>query len=118
MLRAIVLGLIVGSMLTVATIPIAHGTTSHISKTIAEVQPPQAGKDCVYFRLNGVTEADPILPNNPYFALPRTHVGFKEIYAMMLAAYLGGTSVSAQTTGAAAGGDCGAYVAVNWLITP
>ena len=77
------------------TVP-ALSDTIHTSKIVAEIQPPQAGHDCIYFRLLGVVQADPVLPNNPYLALPRTHVGFKEIYALLLAAYMNSTTVSVQ----------------------
>jgi hypothetical protein len=97
----------------------AMADMTYTSKVVAEIQPPQAAQDCVYFRLDGVGVADSgVLSNNPYFALPRTHVGFKEIYALLMSAYLTGTTVSVRTTGAAAGGACGTYVGVNWLISP
>jgi hypothetical protein len=107
------------ALLTFLPAAAAMADTTHTSKLVAEIQPPQAAQDCVYFRLDGVSVADGgVLSNNPYFALPRTHVGFKEIYALLMSAYLTGTTVSVRTTGAAAGGACGVYVGVNWMISP
>ncbi len=117
MLRTKVLRCIAVELLAFLAATPAHADTTHQSKTVAEIQPPQAGVDCLFFRLTGVAQADPIQPNNPYFALPRTHVGFKEIYALMLAAYMSGTPVSVKTSGAPAGGVCGGYVGTAWFIT-
>lgn len=92
---------------------------SHLNRTIEELQPPQAGTECVFFRVSGSTLADPAVPGSgPYFALGRTHVGFKEIYALLLATYSNGGTISVKTTGAEAGGSCGGYVGVAWVIAP
>jgi hypothetical protein len=83
---------------------------------IAQVQSPNYNEDCVWFTLVGVPQADPILPNSPWFALPRTQIGYSEIYAILLAAKLSGSSLNVVTTGAAAGGACGAYAAIAYVV--
>lgn len=96
----------------------SRADTTHFSKIIAELQPPQAAHDCVYIRLAGVTQADPLTPGGAYFALPRTQVGFNEVYALVLSAYVSGTPVSIRTTSSLVGGECGAYIGITWLISP
>jgi hypothetical protein len=83
---------------------------------IAQIQSPNYNEDCVWFTLVGVPQADPILPNSPWFALPRTQVGYSEIYSILLAAKLSGSSVNVVTTGAAAGGACGAYAGIAYVV--
>jgi hypothetical protein len=56
--------------------------------------------------------------SSPYFVTPRGHIGFKEIYPLLLAAYLNGTSVNVRSSGEAMGGECGGYVGIAWVITP
>lgn len=98
---------------------LAFADAAHMNHTVAEIQPPQLNNDCVYFRLTDVAVADPgVSAGGPYFALPRTHPGFKEIYSLLLTAYTSGFTVSVRTTGAPAGGACGGYVGTTWLITP
>ena len=46
------------------------------------------GADCIYFTLEGVSEADPIKPGDPTFAIPRSQFGSKDAYSMLLAAKL------------------------------
>jgi hypothetical protein len=65
----------------------------------------------VFFQLSGVSEADPAAPN-VWFAVPKTHAGFKEIVAMLLAARMSGALVSVSTTGAVA---CG-HAAVSAVV--
>ena len=117
MLRSALAWLASAMLGAIAATP-ALADATYTSKTIAEIQPPQVGHDCIYFRLDGVAQADPAVPNGPYFAMPRTHIGFKEIYPLLLAAYLNGTPVSVRTSGAAVGGECGSWVGVQWVVTP
>jgi hypothetical protein len=83
---------------------------------IAQFQPPNYNVDCVWFTLVGVAQADPILPNNPWFGLPRTQIGYSEMYAVLLAAKLGGSTLTVTTTGAVAGGSCGGYAGIAWIV--
>ena len=90
---------------------IAHSEQVYLS-TVTQIQPPNSSVDCLWFQLNGVAQADPINPNSPWFAIPRTQNGYNELYALLLAAKLGGLTLQLATTGAAAGGNCGRYAGV------
>lgn len=83
---------------------------------IALVQSPNYGEDCVWFTLVGVPQADPLVPNNPWFALSRSQTGYSEIYSIILAAKLSGALLNVVTTGAAAGGGCGGYPGITYVI--
>ena len=91
-------------------------STQQYSTTVLQIQSPASTADCLWFTLSGVPQADPILPNNPWFAIPRTQNGFGELYAMLLSAKLSGSTVWVSTTGAAAGGACGGYAGVSWVV--
>jgi hypothetical protein len=70
----------------------------HYGKQVDGLLPPD-DRDCLFFYLVGVTEADPAVPGNAWFAVPRAAYGFKEIYALLLAARLAGSPVSVVTNG-------------------
>lgn len=86
----------------------------HISMPVAILFPGDTTRDCVFFTLSGVTQADPASPSSPWFAIPRSHPNFKEQYALLLAARLSGTPVDVETTGTLLGG-CGSHVEVKWV---
>ena len=69
--------------------------------TLARVGPIQSadGRGCTFFLLQGVTQADPIKPNDPYFALPQTIPGYQEMLSFLLSAQLSGRPIMAFTTG-------------------
>jgi len=81
----------------------------YYAKGIVAIETPSQAHNCLYFMLRDVTQADPVVPNNPWFAVPATQNGYKEMYAMLLTAWVTGKSVSARTTGTVAGGECGNY---------
>jgi hypothetical protein len=83
---------------------------------ILQLQPPNLNVDCVWFTLVGVSQGDPILPGSPGFALPRSQTGYSEIYAMLQAAKLSGSSLVIETTGAVAGGACGNYAQIACVV--
>ena len=96
-------------------------TTSHAALwngyEVGSVLPPDS-RDFIFFRLVGVSQADPAVPNaGPWFAVPRTAVGFKEIYALLLAAKAAGWTLTVQTTGQEAPGQCAPYALVAYLHT-
>jgi hypothetical protein len=63
---------------------------------------------CYYFTLSGVAQADPSVPNNPWFAIStNSNVSAKEEFALILTARVTGTPVSAVVTTGAADPDCG-----------
>lgn len=92
----------------------AWGNQQHTS-TVSIIQSPNYNVDCLYFQLAGVSQADPVNPNNPWFAVPRTQNGYNEIVAMLIAAHEGGSTVEVFTTGATAGGACNPYAGVAWI---
>jgi len=76
------------------------------------VVPPDAARPCAFFQLQGVLQADPAFPNQPWFAIPMTNVGFHEEYALLLSAAFNNHPILAISfTGQAA---CG-YVQVDAL---
>jgi hypothetical protein len=84
--------------------------------TVAQIEPPNYNLDCFWFQLSGVAQADPVVPNSPWFAIPRTQTGYNELIATLLAAKLSGSTVEVATTGAVAGGSCSSYAGVAWLV--
>jgi hypothetical protein len=63
---------------------------------------------CYYFTLAGVTQADPSVPNNPWFAIStNANIGAKEQFSLILTARVTGTPVGAVVTTGAADPDCG-----------
>src|SRR5690349_20606438 len=89
----------------------AHADTSHSGKTVQYIQSPGTAGGCAYFTLNGVSEADPSVPGNAWFAVPVTHPGFKEIMMLLAAAKLSDKWVNVRTTSSTA---CG-YAAVEYV---
>jgi hypothetical protein len=62
-------------------------------------------RECTFFIINGVSESDPITPNSPWFAAPKTHPGYKDIVATLLMARATGMPLQhVSTTGAVACG--------------
>ena len=89
----------------------------HYFKTVTSVNPPSNTGGCFYFMLNGVASADPnIAAGNPWFAVPKTHQGYSETVAAVLAARLSGLTISVHTTGQLTSGTCGTYPAVDWVV--
>jgi hypothetical protein len=96
--------------------PVALGASSYTA-AVDMIEAPSASADCVYFTLVGVSQADPVAPGAPWFAVPRAHPGMREIFTILLAAQKTGSTVWVQTTGAAAGGACGSYVGVEFVVS-
>jgi hypothetical protein len=75
------------SVLGAATIALigasqAGAVTQHLGKTISVLE--VAMSDCYFFQLAGVYEADPSVPNSPWFAIHKTQANAKEMYALLL----------------------------------
>lgn len=75
----------------------------HTSNEIETIQSADS-RPCSFFRLKGVTEADSVVPNNPWFAVPITHHDYNVIASILLTAYTTGALVGVTTTG---GIQCG-----------
>lgn len=82
------------------------------NRSVGQLQSSYDGADCIYFTLDGVAEADPVKPGDPWFAIPRTQYGAKDAYAMLLAAKLTGKTVLVSTRGTL---SCG-YAAVGQVV--
>ena len=106
----IVASLLISGLMSCVTL--AAFAADHIAK-VAVIQGLSITQDCVYFTLEGVATADPVAPNNPYFAVARSQYGSKDAYAMLLVAKTTGASVRATTTGATV---CGGYAQVSQVM--
>lgn len=76
-------------------VPLAKAVT-HQDKTIEITQTPDSARPCVFFKLSGVSEADPVNANNPWFSIP---VEEKEQISFLLAARMANKTVTVYTTG-------------------
>lgn len=81
----------------------------HSGKALAVIHSPD-DRPCVFFRLTGVAEADPVAPGIEWFALPKTHPGYKEILALLLTARATGQPLGHVTTTGTL--TCGTHVSV------
>lgn len=81
----------------------------HTGRSLAVIHSPD-DRPCVFFRLTGVTEADPVAPGIEWFALPKTHQGYKEILTLLLTARATGQPLGHVTTTGTL--TCGTHVAV------
>ena len=61
---------------------------------------PGGDRPCTLFQLVGVAQADPVLPGSPWFSIPPTTQGYKEMVATLLSAKLGARNIDVITTGA------------------
>ena len=88
--------------ITACVVLAAGGSMAHAGEHTAKVDKLSstwASNDCVAFTLEGVPEADPSKPNNPWFALSRSTYGARDGYAMLLTAKLTGKAVYVSTSG-------------------
>jgi len=102
---------VVLALLAAYLAPAIAWSAVHLNKTVAVVHSPDS-RECIFFQLDGVAEADPITPANPWFAVPKTHNGYKEIVAALLMLRATGAPLQQVTTGGALA--CG-YPAVSNL---
>jgi hypothetical protein len=79
--------------------PVPGHCAAWVNKNVSQIQSTYTGSDCFYFTLEGVTEADPVVPGAIWFAIPRTQNGSKDAYAMLLAAKLSGAPLRVHTNG-------------------
>lgn len=94
-------------LLTAALCIAGSGSVSaaaHYKKNPYQLHAPDE-RPCTLFVLHGVSEADPAVPGSPWFALPNSHQGQKEIFSILLSALLSGKTVNVRTSGGTA---CGA----------
>lgn len=77
----------------------AFAQVNYVDKKISELHGFYDGADCAYFKLEGVAQADPVKPNEPFFAISRSQFGAKEAFATLLAAKVAGLAPVVQTRG-------------------
>jgi hypothetical protein len=85
----------------VASMPLA--ATDHYGKLVGQLFGPDY-RDCFFFTLQGVGQADPVTPGNHWFAVPSSHLGFKELFSLIMSQRLAGQTVNVTTTGTVACG--------------
>jgi hypothetical protein len=93
--------------------PSAYAQAQHGGK-VGLLQAPNAGTgyDCVYFTVQGVSVPDPAVSSHGWFALPKTHTGYKEILVTLHTAKLTDRVIYAGTTGTT---DCGGYAVTSYV---
>lgn len=70
----------------------------HYHKKVENVQ-INASNGCVYFTLDGVDEADPIVSGQPWFTVASDNGSKQEVFSLVMAAQLSKTNVKVSTTG-------------------
>lgn len=93
------------------TVP-ANAATTYIGKKVFDLH-EDASRPCAIFRLEGVTQADPTTTSGaPWFAIPRTHPGFTDLFAILLTAKAANLPVTIITDGTVTS-DCGGFATVS-----
>lgn len=86
---------------------------NHSGKTISKIHSGDT-RNCVFFRLNGVSVADTQLPDGgPWFSVLRSHESFNEIFSMLLMARATGLALNVETNGST---NCDGHPAVTWIV--
>jgi hypothetical protein len=80
----------------------ASAQTAHENKTVYDIV-EDGTRPCLFFRLTGVLVADGAI-SGEWFAVPREHLAFNELFAMLLTARILQLPVRVSTTGTA---SCG-----------
>lgn len=73
--------------------------TDHVNATVGQLESTLQSTNCFYFTLIGVTEADPLVPGSPWFAMLGTNDSGKSAYATLLAAKVSGGKVRITSSG-------------------
>lgn len=69
-----------------------------LDKKVGAVQ-VNAANGCLYFALDGVAEADPVTPGQPWMTLEPDNISQKEILSLLMLAYASKVDVKVVTTG-------------------
>jgi hypothetical protein len=86
------------------SLPMPMLASAHYNKEVTVVHSPDT-RQCTFFMLSGVSEAAPVAPGDPWFAVPKSHAGYKEILAVLLLARTTGKALThVATSGALACG--------------
>jgi hypothetical protein len=85
------------------------------NRQVGVIMPPDT-RDCVFFKLEGVSTADPDISTEGWMVIPRSHVGFKERYALLLWAKGAQVPITVETSGVAEP-TCSGFVGVHQMYT-
>jgi len=85
----------------------------HVNKTISILQSPD-NRPCTFFRLADVQVADPEVMDNPWFAVPQTHIAYREIVSFLLTAYSSGMNVTVATSGVGKA-ECSGIATISYV---
>ena len=85
----------------------AFASSTWVGKQVGRISAPD-WRNCLYFELVGVPEADASIPGASWFAVDKGQPGYTEIYSMLLWAKATGAAVSVVTTTGPAQGNCSA----------
>lgn len=102
----------VGSAALAAAAGNAFAYVDRFNAKIDKLQATLPDTNCFYFTLQGITEADPVVPGGQWFAIHKSQAHAQDQYAMLLAAKLSDAPVRITTSGTVA---CG-YAAVRYVI--
>ncbi|AIW18809.1 hypothetical protein F0267_23135 [Vibrio coralliilyticus] len=89
--------------LVVATISSDALSRAHYNKVVDQVQ-IDSSSGCLLFSLEGVTEADPVKPNGPWFSMHPDNASKQAVLSVLLLSHASGSQVKVTTTG---GTQCG-----------
>ena len=98
------------SLSLIAQAGTASAQVTHDFKLALDVH-EDSSRPCMLFRLEGVSLADPA-SGNEWFAVPRTHIAFSELFALLLTSRALRLPLLVSTTGAL---SCG-YASVNAIL--
>lgn len=87
------------SIITLLLLAAYSNADNHNGKMVSLIHSGDT-RDCYFFKLEGVAEADDILPNNPWFAVPFSKVSSDNIFALLLTAKTSGLPITVMTSGA------------------
>lgn len=111
-MKTIVKAFLVAAALLAGSAP-ATAETTHATKRVIALHMDDY-RPCAFFRLEGVGEADPVKPGAPWFAVPRTHPAFNEIFALLLTAKATNLPVTISTAGTSAT-SCNDFATVKFV---
>lgn len=84
----------------------------HYTRTPIDAH-PMASQACVLFQLRDVSVADPAASTQPWFALPKSHANFAELFAILLTATAGKRTINVHTSGLVCGQASVTTIALN-----
>ena len=93
----VVLGVLMGLACCVCE---SQANTAVTTKAVGGIQVDS--RPCAFFLLNGVSEADPIVPGSPWYAISTSDANFPSLMSVLLTAKASGQTVNVTTDGSTA----------------